>query len=155
MDGQRRTHKKGRQTPEDSEMDGQRDGHTRRGGQTPADRETETDGQRETDTHKREKRLQQTDRWADRQRWTHKKGRTDTNRQWTEGGRYDAPFKSFGQQGQLCQLCPFLAHDSLVQVVQQRVQLTDTDVTARAHAEGQVGEAENNGDVLLTFPLYR
>ena len=95
-------------------------GHTRRAGQTTAD--SETDGQRETDTHVGE----------------------DRHRQWTEGGRYDAPFKSFGQQGQLCQLCPFLAHDSLMQVVQQRVQLTDTDITARAHVEGQVGEVDDH-----------
>ena len=44
----------------------------------------------------------------------------------------------------MCQLGPFLARDPLVQVVQQRILLADADVTARAHAEGQVGEIDDH-----------
>ena len=155
--------RRGRQTPKDREMDGQTETDTQGGEekhqQTDRDRDDrerrthmkgrkdtsrQTDGRTDLDTQEGQDRQQQTVRQTDKERRTHMLGRIDTGRQRTEGGRYDAPFKSFGQQGQLCQLCAFLAHDSLVQVVQQRVQLTDTDVTARTHAEGQVGEVDDH-----------
>ena len=81
----RRTHtRRGRQTPEDREMDGQTETDIQGGEEKH--QQTETGRQRETDTHEREKRYQQTDRWTDRFGHTRRAGQTTADSE-TDGQR--------------------------------------------------------------------